>query len=148
MGDLIIVVEDDPANAILLETILEELGGFEVLVCEDGDRVLEIVDAGRPAAVLMDISLTNTFVDGEKVDGPELTRRIRVRPRGAQLPVLFLSAHAMRGDPERYLFASGANDYLTKPILDHDQFIERIRRQVESFRSGADGGAGDDVRRE
>lgn len=141
MSELILVVEDDQANAILLEAILTEIGGFEVESTDDGDEILAAVDEGRPAAVLMDVSLTGTFVGGTKVDGPELTRRIRSRPRGQHLPVLLLSAHAMRGDPERYLFESGANDYLTKPILDHEEFIWRIRKQIESSQ-GAGKGSG------
>ncbi|MCG6961932.1 MAG: response regulator [Acidobacteria bacterium] len=142
MNELILVVEDDQANAILLEAILTEIGGFEVATTDDGDEVLAAVDQGGPAAVLMDVSLTGTFVGGTKVDGPELTRRIRSRPRGANLPVILLSAHAMRGDPERYLFESGANDYLTKPILDHEEFIGRIRTQIESLKSAGQGGGG------
>lgn len=138
MKELILVVEDDAANAILLEAILTSIGGFEVETTDDGDRILTAIDQGTPAAVLMDVSLTGTFVGGTKVDGPELTRRIRTRPRGARLPVILLSAHAMRGDPERFLFESGANDYLTKPILDHDEFIRRIRRQIESSRAAGD----------
>jgi len=128
----VLVVEDDPANAILMETILSDLGGFEVTVTDDGDRILALVAEGCVDAAVMDVSLSNTRVAGEKVDGIELTRRIRKLPGGAALPVVLVSAHAMRGDAERYLFASGANDYVTKPILDPEGFVRDLRRQITS----------------
>ena len=137
----VLVVEDDPANAILMETILSDLGGFQVTVTDDGDRVLGLVAGGEVDAAVMDVSLSNTRVGGEKVDGIELTRRIRRLDAGATLPVVLVSAHAMRGDAERYLFASGANDYVTKPILDPEGFIQDLRRQIEA-RPPAGGPAG------
>jgi len=133
----VLVVEDDPANAILMETILSDLGGFEVTVTDDGDRVLDLVGTGQVDATVMDVSLSNTRVGGVKVDGIELTRRIRRLERGATLPVVLVSAHAMRGDAERYLFASGANDYVTKPILDPEAFIRDLRRQIAARPSTA-----------
>ncbi|HHQ48946.1 MAG TPA: response regulator, partial [Acidobacteria bacterium] len=67
-----------------------------------------------------------------KVDGVELTRRIRSLPGAESFPVILLSAHAMRGDAQKYLFASGANDYVTKPILDARDFVRRLRRQIDA----------------
>ncbi|NOZ95833.1 MAG: response regulator [Acidobacteria bacterium] len=134
MVDTVLVVEDDPANAVLIEAILRDVGGFEVVVTEEGNRVLELVGGGGVAAAVMDISLGRTRVGGEKVDGIELTRRIRQLDGGEGFPVVLLSAHAMRGDAPRFLFASGANDYVTKPILDPEDFVRRIRRQIAAAR--------------
>jgi len=128
----ILVVEDDPANATLVEAILTARGGFEVIHANDPAEVLRLVDAGVPAAVLMDVALSGSVLDGERLDGIELTRRIRERPRGRTLPVILFTAHAMRGDRERFLFSSGANDYVAKPILDHDAFVGLIRRHIEA----------------
>jgi len=132
MRETVLVVEDDPANAVLIEAILREVGGFDVVVTEDGDRVLDLVSRGAVSAAVMDISLGSTRVGAEKVDGVELTRRIRQLDGGDRFPIVLLSAHAMRGDAHRFLFASGANDYVTKPILDADDFVRRVRRQIEA----------------
>lgn len=142
MTDKVLVVEDDEANAVLMEAILGRIGGFDIVCSDDGDRILEIVAGGDIAAVLMDVSLKNTRVEGTKVDGVELTRRIRALPAGTDLPVLLLTAHAMRGDRERLLFASGANDYVAKPIVDHDALVQLVRRHISS--SGALGGTSSD----
>jgi CheY-like chemotaxis protein len=132
MPDTILVVEDDPANAVLIEALLVGLGGFDVICSDDGDRIVRAVEDGGIAAVLMDVSLKNTVVEGVKVDGVELTRRIRSTESGAHLPVVLLTAHAMRGDRERLLFSSGANDYVAKPIVDQQAFVELIRRHISS----------------
>lgn len=138
MKDTVLVVEDDPANALLVETILRDLGDFDVITSDNGDEVLSLV-ASRPiSAALMDVSLKNTRVSGEKVDGVELTRRIRDLPGGVGLPVILLTAHAMRGDRERLLFASGANDYVAKPIADQQGLVSLVRRHIRSVQDLAE----------
>ena len=146
MAELVLVVEDDAANAVLVEAILTTVGGFEVVCSDDGDEVLELVRTRPVAAALMDISLRNTRVEGTKVDGVELTRRIRALPGGASLPVVLLTAHAMKGDRERFLFASGANDYVAKPIVDQQGLVALVRRHVraaENIREKVDAGNDD-----
>lgn len=132
MAELVLVVEDNPVNALLVETILSRVGGFEVVSMVDGGEVLRLVREGALDAVVMDVSLAGTTVEGAKVDGLELTRRIRAVPGGQHLPVILLTAYAMRGDRERLLFASGANDYVAKPIVDQHAFLEVVRQQIRS----------------
>ncbi len=132
MTQTVLVVEDNPVNALLVETILSRLGGFEVVSTEDGEEVLRLVSARRLTAVVMDVSLSSTALGGERVDGLELTRRIRALPAGRHLPVILLTAHAMRGDRERFLFASGANDYVAKPIVDPQVFLDLVAQHVRS----------------
>jgi len=132
MADTVLVVEDDPANALLVETILTRLGGFDVIRSDDGDEILEIVMSRPISAALMDVSLKNTRVAGTKVDGVELTRRIRSLPGGVGLPVILLTAHAMKGDRERLLFSSGANDYVAKPIADQHKLVSLVRQHIDT----------------
>jgi len=132
MAETVLVVDDDPANALLVETILKSLGGYDVISTDDGDVILEIVVSRPISAALMDVSLKNTRVCGEKVDGVELTRRIRSLPGGVGLPVILLTAHAMKGDRERLLFSSGANDYVAKPIADQHALVNLVRRHIET----------------
>jgi CheY-like chemotaxis protein len=135
MAETILVVEDDRANAVLIEVLLTSFGGFKVLCSDDGDEVLASIAAGGLSAVLMDVSLRDTRVQGTKVDGVDLTRRIRALSEGAELPVILLTAHAMRGDREHLLFSSGANDYVAKPITDQQGFVELVRRHIRSSAS-------------
>jgi len=138
MADTVLVVEDDPANALLVETILRNLGGFDVVTSDDGDEVMALV-ASRPfSAALMDVSLKDTRVAGVKVDGVELTRKIRDLPGGSGLPVILLTAHAMKGDRERLLFASGANDYVAKPIADQHALVKLVQQHITTVQHLAD----------
>jgi two-component system cell cycle response regulator DivK len=132
VADLVLVVEDDPANAVLVEAILTSVGGFDAVCSDDGDEILGTVREQPLAAVLMDVSLGNTRVAGTKVDGVELTRLIRDLPEGLNLPVILLTAHAMKGDRERLLFESSANDYVAKPIIDQKGLVELVRRHIRA----------------
>jgi len=132
---MVLVVEDDQANAVLIETLLTRFGGFDVAATDNGDEVMRIIREEGVTAVVMDVSLGNTRVGGEAIDGVELTRRIRATDRGAHLPVILLTAHAMRGDREHLLFSSGANDYVAKPITDQRGFVDLVARHIRS--SGA-----------
>jgi len=132
MPETVLVVEDDPANAVLIETILSRFGAFAVIASDDGDEVLRLVTAGGLSAVLMDVSLADTRIAGDKVDGVELTRRIRSLAGCANLPIILLTAHAMRGDREHLLFSSGANDYVAKPIADQQGLVDLLRRHIDA----------------
>ena len=132
MAEKVLVVEDDQANAVLIETILTSFGGFQVVATDNGDEVMRIVADELVTAVVMDVSLGNTRVAGDVVDGVELTRRIRTTAPGAHLPVILLTAHAMTGDREHLLFSSGANDYVAKPITDQRAFVELVRGHIRS----------------
>ncbi|MFP4250114.1 MAG: response regulator [Armatimonadota bacterium] len=123
---MIVVVEDDPTNARVAERVLSRMAGHSVLVSEDGDDVLARCERAEVDLVVMDISLGNTRVEGRAVDGVRLTQLIRERSPGGGPPVLVLTAHAMRGDRERLLEASGADDYIAKPIVDHHELVDRV----------------------
>ena len=132
VAELVLVVEDDPANAVLVEAILNAVGGFDVVCSDDGDEIIRMIQ-GRPVkAVLMDVSLRDTQVAGERVDGVELTRRLRDLPEGINLPVILLTAHAMKGDRERLLFESSANDYVAKPIIDQQDLVALVKRHIRA----------------
>jgi CheY-like chemotaxis protein len=110
----ILIVEDIELNLDLLEQLLEE--EYELLVAHDGAQAVTMVAEHEPDLVLMDISLP-------VLDGYEATRAIR--QNYASLPVIGLSAHAMKGDADRAL-AAGCNDYLTKPV-DEELLLAKVR---------------------
>ena len=80
--------------------------------------------------MLLDISLTNAQWEGQFVNGVELCQILKKRsPR--RLPVLLATAHAMSGDRERFLEASGADGYLEKPVYDSALLVEKARQLME-----------------
>jgi len=134
----VLIVEDDPGNALVMRTILSRLGRMAAEVTEDGDLVLERVAAGRVDVVVMDVSLGNTRVAGVSVDGLELTRRLlaAARAAGRQVRVFIATAHAMRGDRERFLAETGAHSYVAKPITDPAAFAAEARRLYDELGTG------------
>jgi DNA-binding response OmpR family regulator len=100
----VVVVEDDPAIADLLDLYLRQ-AGYRVLQADSGERGLELVGQHRPALVVLDIGLPG-------IDGLEVCRRIR---SDSALPILFLTARD--GEIDRVLgLELGADDYVTKPF--------------------------------
>jgi len=123
----ILVVEDNPLVAKFYRLALERAGGFEVTFSEDVESILAQVRASAFDAMVLDVSLRNCRYQGRSVDGLELAQLIRQVPEGKSLPILLATAHAMEGDRQRLLDASGANAYLEKPIYDPNDLVNTIR---------------------
>ena len=123
----ILVVEDNPLVAKFYRLALERAGGFQVAFSEDVDSILEQISNSAFDALVLDVSLRNCQYQGRPVDGLELAQLIRKVPEGKSLPILLATAHAMEGDRQRLLAASGANAYLEKPIYDPKTLVNKIR---------------------
>ena len=111
----ILIVEDVEFNRDLLVQLLED--EYEIVVAVDGAAGVEKAASERPDLILMDMSLP-------EVDGWEATRRIKADEALNSIPVIALTAHAMRGDEEKAR-ACGCDDYMTKPV-DEDLLFERL----------------------
>src|SRR5208337_4341724 len=97
---------------------------------EDVEAILAQIAASAFDAMVLDVSLRNCRYKGQPVDGLEVAQLIRQVPEGKSLPILLATAHAMEGDRERLLTASGANGYLEKPIYDPNVLINKIKDLV------------------
>ncbi|MGW9027182.1 HAMP domain-containing protein [Streptomyces sp. NPDC055722] len=119
LGRTVLVVDDDARNLFALSGILE-LHGFQVLHADNGRKGIETLLAHPDiAVVLMDVMMP-------EMDGYAATSEIRKMPQYADLPIIAVTAKAMPGDQEKSL-ASGANDYVTKPV-DTNDLIACVRR--------------------
>jgi CheY-like chemotaxis protein len=127
----VIVVEDDPQNATLFRKVLEKRAHCRVTVSEDPAEILALARSGGIALIIMDVSLGNSRLDGVAVSGVELCRMLKQDPLTAFVPVVLATAHAMRGDAEQLLAESGADDYVAKPILDHQSFVAQVLALLE-----------------
>lgn len=119
----ILVVEDNDMNMQLVEFLLEE-GGYRIVKATSGEEALAITRDGpgrQPDLILMDIHLPG-------MDGLSVVRAIKSDERTARIPILALTAHAMRGDKDRFLEA-GCDGYISKPI-DVKTFIASIERYM------------------
>ena len=106
----VLCVDDNPANLLLVQTLLEDLGAL-VLAVDSGQAAIQAVQQEGFDLVLMDVQMPG-------MDGRETTEKIRLwesMQPGSALPIVALTAHAMANE-KRALLQSGMDDYLTKPI--------------------------------
>lgn len=112
-----LAVDDNEMNLELMVCALE-LDGFEVSAARDAAEFRRVFATRRPDVVLMDVQLPGT-------SGLDLTRELKADPANASIPVIAVTAHAMKGDEQR-MRAAGCDGYLSKP-LDVQTFAQSVR---------------------
>ena len=117
-GKKVLVVDDDVRNIFSLTSVLED-HGMSVRFAENGKEALKALqEDGEVDAILMDVMMP-------EMDGYQTTRAIREMPQFKSLPIIALTAKAMKGDREKCI-AAGASDYITKPV-DTEQLLSLLR---------------------
>jgi CheY-like chemotaxis protein len=107
-GVKVLIVDDDVRNVFALTSVFERCGA-EVLYAENGREGIDVLERNEDVAlVLMDVMMP-------ELDGYATTEAIRRMPQFADLPILAVTAKAMKGDREKTI-AAGASDYITKPV--------------------------------
>ncbi len=128
---IVLVIEDNQLNMELTSDILE-VAGFQVLKAERADKGIAIAVAQQPDIILIDIALPG-------VDGLEATKRLKQDPRTTRIPIVALTASAMRGDDDKARLA-GCCGYIAKPI-DTRRFAKTVAAFIEKERRPAYGTA-------
>jgi len=116
-GKKVLIVDDDVRNIFALTSMLERYK-MNVVYAENGRRGIEILNEAKPDVVLMDVMMP-------EMDGYETMREIRKIPHFSALPIIALTAKAMKGDREKCIEA-GASDYITKPV-ETEQLLSLLR---------------------
>ena len=119
MNANILIVDDNPINLKLASDVLES-EGFAVTRAADAEQAMQMLQLAVPDLILMDIALPG-------MDGLTLTRQLKLDARLGRVPVIALTAFAMKGDDLKALDA-GCSGYITKPID-----TRSIAGQVESY---------------
>ena len=129
----VLIVEDDPINLRVFSKILTKRGGLSVKGTEDVDEVMRIARQGEVDIILMDVSLSHSVYQGEAVDGIKITQFLKSNPKTANLPIILVTAHAMEGDREDFLKKSGADGYISKPVVDHEKFVNKVLTTISNY---------------
>ena len=106
-AELILVVDDTPANLDVMSEVLED-AGFEVAIATTGERALKLMPNIQPSLILLDVMMPG-------IDGFETCRRFKAAPATADIPVIFMTALSEVSDRIKG-FDLGAVDYITKPF--------------------------------
>ena len=123
----VLIVEDDPINLRVFSKILTKRGGLQVKGTEIVEEVLQYAQSGEIDAILMDVALANSIYEGKPVDGIKITQMLKADATTANLPIILVTAHAMEGDRENFLQQSGADGYISKPVVLPD--LSHIRQK-------------------
>jgi len=118
MAHRVLIVEDNELNMKLFHDLLEA-SGMEILQTRNGTDALAVAKRERPDLIVMDIQLP-------EMSGLEVTERIKSDPDLKPIPVIAVTAFAMKGDEER-IRAAGCEAYLSKPIS-IDRFIATVKQ--------------------
>ena len=117
-GERVLVVEDNDKNMKLFRDVLQA-SGYSTIEATTGEQAVELALVHEPALVLMDVQLPG-------IDGVEALGQLRADAATAAIPVVALTAFAMKADRERFL-AAGFDGYLSKPV-DVAEFVETVRQ--------------------
>ena len=107
MSKTILIVEDNELNMKLFNDLLQA-HGYDTLQTKDGREAVSLIEAHRPDLILMDIQLP-------KISGLEITRQIKEQDALKHIPVIAVTAFAMKGDEEK-IMEGGCDGYIAKPI--------------------------------
>jgi len=113
----ILIADDDKKSIKLLRDVLQA-SGYSVAVARDGRETVALAQARKPDLILMDIRMP-------VMDGIAAMKKLRADPNTDRIPIIAITAHAMRGDKERFI-QQGFDDFLAKPVDIH-VLLDRVR---------------------
>ncbi len=117
MKKTILIADDDEKSVKLLRDVLQA-SGYSVATARDGRQAIVFTRERKPALILMDIRMP-------VLDGIASMMELRTDPKTEKIPIIAITAHAMRGDKEKFL-RQGFDDFLAKP-LDIHILLEKVR---------------------
>lgn len=123
----VLIAEDEPDNREVMRSVVEDVGGYRVLLAEDGEQALLIAEAEVPDVVLLDLLLP-------RLTGFEVTRRLKSNPRTSHIPVIAITALG-RVQDRTEAFRAGAVDYLEKPF-DLEVLLQKLKASLRARSAG------------
>ncbi|MGL5081810.1 MAG: response regulator [Microcoleaceae cyanobacterium] len=126
----VLVVEDNEMNWKVFERILTKRGGLAAKHTEDVEMVMQMAESKQADLILMDVSLTNSYYEGQAVDGIRITQMLKANPQTANLPIILVTAYGGEGDRDYFIGKSGADGYISKPVVDQKAFVAEIKSRL------------------
>lgn len=129
MDKNIIIVEDDPFTQEFYKYLFSKTK-YKSITMEDGDKLMDIIQNDNVGMIIMDINLKNTYLNGEKVDGVILSKKIKQSENHSKIPILLVTAYQKNIGPNNYFEESLADDYIVKPILDYNDLLKKVNSLI------------------
>lgn len=123
----ILIVEDDPFTQQFYSYLFSKTD-YEIIQTEDGEEIIRILNEEDVSLIIMDINLTNTFWEGEKVDGVFISKFLKSQEAYAFIPILLVTAYQKKVGNSDIFEESCADDYIVKPITDFNELLGKIKK--------------------
>lgn len=125
----LIVVEDDKITQQFY-TMFFDKNGYDTVITDNGDKILDTLLNEEVGLILMDINLSNSYLNGEKIDGIRLSQIIKSDDRTKNIPLVLITASSLTSQLKHYLRETNAQEIVTKPILDYNRFLIKINNYL------------------
>lgn len=127
----LIIVEDDIITQQFYSMFFNK-NGYDTLITDNGDKILDTLLTEEVGLILMDINLSNTYLNNEKIDGIKLSQIIKSDERFKTIPLVLVTASSLSNQVRQFLTDSNAEEVVTKPILDYNRFLNKINNYLAS----------------
>ncbi|MBE9031374.1 response regulator [filamentous cyanobacterium LEGE 11480] len=122
----ILLVEDDALLAKGTARIIERQGQHQVQVSMDPEYIFEVCSSGAIDLIIMDVNLPGAIWQGEEVTGSDLSKYLKSQPLTQKIPIIVLTAYAMRSEQNHLLQVAQADALFTKPLVDYGDLLKTI----------------------
>ena len=127
----IIIVEDDKITQQFYSMFFNKYG-YEFLITDNGDKILETLLTEDVGLILMDINLSNSYLNNEKIDCIKLSQIIKSYEQLKNIPLVLVTASSLSNQLKQFLSETNAEEIVTKPILDYSRFLIKINNYLAS----------------
>ena len=125
----LIIVEDDKITQQFYTMFFNKYG-YDTIVTDNGDKILDSLLTEEIGLILMDINLSNSYLNGEKIDGIKLSQIIKSDDRTKDIPLVLVTASSLSSQLKQFLNETNAEEIVTKPILDYNRFLTKINNYL------------------
>jgi CheY-like chemotaxis protein len=127
----ILIIEDDIITQQFY-TMFFKKRSLDCIITDNGDKIFDALAREEIGVILMDINLSNTYFNGEKIDGIKLSQLIKANSNYVSIPLVLVTASSLSSQIKKFLSDTKAEDIVTKPILDYNRFINKINYYIAS----------------
>ncbi len=124
------VIEDDPFTKVFYKKLLTDKLGYKIDLLEDGNKILEAVGKENYALIILDINLINSYLNGKKTDGVQISKAIKMKFPDKQIPILLITAYKKGNKTDNFFVQSLADDYIIKPIADFNILLDKVTQLI------------------
>jgi two-component system, cell cycle response regulator DivK len=125
----ILIIEDDIITQQFY-TMFFKKRNIECIITDNGDKIFNALANENIGVILMDINLSNTYFNDEKIDGIKLSQMIKANSDYLKIPLVLVTASSLSSQIKKFLNDTKAEDIVTKPILDYNSFINKINNYI------------------